>query len=193
MVADVANIQISVWTELNAVRLLELRFVSRTAIARIACLTRPRNRADHSLHQIDLPHCVILHVDYKQITLPIEAQFVGQIESRIKRGSAISGVSLLPGPSHRADFSVGSDAADALSRVLAEPNRSIRSAHHPKRIVNLRKRCGASIAGKTLGTVSGKCLDPPLGAMQRSANKRKTQSEPNQCIHGSGEHGWNLE
>src|SRR5690606_32999309 len=76
VVADVADVEVALWTELDAVRLLELRLRRRTAVAAVARLARARDGGEEAGLHLDLAHGVVDHVDDVEIARGVEADFV---------------------------------------------------------------------------------------------------------------------
>ncbi len=83
MIANVTNVEISIGSELNAVRLIELRLASWPSVTVISLFSSSGDSRDDLCLHIDLSYRMILHVDNKKIASRIKTNFVREVESRL--------------------------------------------------------------------------------------------------------------
>ena len=106
MIADIANVQIAVWPELNAVRFVELCFgcgATISAITWLACSSQRRNRSGL---EVDFANRMVVHVDNEKVAGSIESNLMGQVETSENGWSSISAVTCHTVASDGADDSV---------------------------------------------------------------------------------------
>src|SRR5712691_4763520 len=98
IIPDIAHQQLALRIEGDAVRLPELRFGRRSAVAAEAWRSGSGDRRDDLGLAVDAPDDVILHFDEEHVPGFIEANFVGLVERRLQGWPAIARVALGSGP-----------------------------------------------------------------------------------------------
>ena len=77
MIADIANVQIAVWPELNAVGFVELCFGCGASIPAITWLARSSQRRNRSGLEVDFANRMVVHVDNEKVAGSIESNLMG--------------------------------------------------------------------------------------------------------------------
>lgn len=160
VVADVADKEVAVRVELDAVRLLQLGLFGGATVAGVTWLARADDRRDDAGLGVNLADGVVLHVHDEEITaLRSEAEFVGQVERCGGGGAAVAGVAGFAGSGDERDLAILVDAADALAAVFTIPDGTIRAADDAKRIVHRRGGGRTAVSRVSLFTVTGEGRD----------------------------------
>ena len=155
VVADVADVEVALGVELDAVWLRELGLGGGAAIAGVAGLAGAGDGGDDLGLRVHAAHGVIRHVDDEEVSLAIETELMGEVEGRSEGGAAVARVTLGTGARDGRDGAVGCDAAHALAAVFAKPQRAVGPADDAEGIVELRGGGGAAVAGETADAGAG--------------------------------------
>ena len=138
MIEHVADVERARGVEGEAVRLIELRFLRRSAIAGEAKLARARDGADDTGLRIHTAREMIQTFDEEKISVFVPRHFIRFVQRRIRRRSAVTAETALPVPGVSGSLSIRRDAADALIVHVANVERAIRPARNGEGIVQLR-------------------------------------------------------
>src|SRR5437773_5102664 len=128
VIADVADQQVAVPVEGDAVRPIELGLSGRAAIAREARLARTGQGRDLPRRAIHLPDGVVVAFDDVQIARAVEAELVRHVQRRLNGWSAVAGVATLAAAGnrgHRPGRQI--QTADSLVAEVTEVQPTVRS------------------------------------------------------------------
>lgn len=167
MVADVADEEVAIGSELDAVGLFELGGCGGAFVTGVAGFSGAGDGGDDVGFPVDFANGVVGHVDDEEIAVAVEPDFVGEVKGRLGGGATVAGIAFLSGAGDGADGTVGCDAADALSGVFAEPDGAVGSANNAEGVIDGCEGCGAAIAGEALFAGAGEGFDGPCGSVER--------------------------
>ncbi len=177
VVADVADEEVAVGSELDAVGLFELGGCGGAFVAGVAGFSGAGDGGDDVGFPVDFANGVVGHIDNEEVAVSVEPDFVWKVEGGFGGGATVAGVAFLSGARDGADGAIGCDAADALSGVFAEPDGAVGSANDAEGVVDGCAGCGAAIAGEALFTRAGEGFDGPCGGVDRGERERGEEGE----------------
>ena len=148
MIADVTDEESTQAIENDRVRLLELRFRSRAAIAAKSGLARSRNGGYDAGLLVDAADDVGKSIDEEEIAFTIKAQFVRLIDEGFCRLTAIAAVAFDSCANYRRDF-LGFQVkpSDCVIIDITKVERAIRADDETVRIVHttvIEARCAVA-------------------------------------------------
>ena len=191
VIADVADEEVALGVELDAVRLAQLGLVGGAAVARVAGFARPDDRRDDPGLHVDLADGVVLHVDDEEVAaLRTETEFVREVERGGRGGAAVAGVAGLARAGDQRDLAVLTDAADALAGVFAIPDGAIGAADHAEGVVHLGFRGGAAVAGVAFLTGAGEGRDGRGGKRSRGQERKEAEEVHGDARWKMDDEGW---
>src|SRR6266545_2427155 len=135
-----------------------------TAIAGEARATVPGDRRDDAVG-IDLPDPVAERVGYIQVPCRIDPQVLRRAEAGVDGRTSITGEAVLPSSRScdRGDDAPSVDPADAVVADIEDVDVALRVHRDSPRMMELRRLCGAAVAGEPLGTGPSQGRDHPRG------------------------------
>src|SRR5665213_3152756 len=136
-------------------RLIELCIDRGPAIADKPRLARPGDGADDLRHRIDPAYAVVAKLDEKEIAGFIPRHVVRLIQRGRSRGTTIAGVSFLVAAGVGLDLPIGHHPTNAVIIDVADIKRPVRPARYGVRIIELRRRCGTAVTGKSFYACAG--------------------------------------
>src|SRR4051812_5308651 len=111
---------------------------------------------------------------------------MGQVERGLQRGPAVAAVTAFTVAGDGGNHAVTRDFPNALTVVFTKPQRAVGTPHQAKRIVKLRRDCGAAVAAEAGLTGAGKRCDCPVGRHRWTRNQCQTEktAQPGKRKHG---------
>jgi hypothetical protein len=181
LVPDVANEQRAVAVEDDAVRLAQLGFDTRSAIAAESCDAGAGDRGDDLCLAIHLSDDVVVPFCDVQVARAVELDLVRHVQRRLDRRSAVARIPLFAIAGDRRHLlRLRIETANALVVEVAEIQSAVRAEDDAVRIVDLRVR----IAGRACPEDRGDSLSRSAWCRERrSSQKEDDHSQGPSCHH----------
>src|SRR5262245_39985429 len=160
LVADIADEQLPLTIDDDAVRLAELSLRRGATVAGKPGDVRAGKRRDHAGRAVDFSNDMVVTLGNVEMTARVELNFVRHVQRRRRRRSAVTGVAFLSAAGDGCQATrLEVEATDALIVEIAKVQRAVRTEDDAVRVVDL-----------LIGKAAGACAD------ERRNNRRRPRA-----------------